>query len=198
MTLREALDRALSTRLAYPIIAAALLGVFVINEWTHRRTQTLMIGGSELTQQRLQAMEALQRLTDAETAQRGFLITGREEYLQPYEAARAELPAKLNPTLEFLSNAGEDAGVDAASARQLIDAKLAELAAAIELQRAGKRSPSSNPTSARRAWTRFAPSSAVPSKRPRCSVKRCSAPSSAGWSCGAGPFTRWRCWPRWR
>src|SRR5688572_14327548 len=115
----RALERVLGARLAYPVIALALLCVFGVNEWLHQRTRSQLEEGRLLAQSRTQAMEALQSLTDAETAQRGFLITGRAEYLQPYEAALVDLPGKLNPTFEFLSKAGAGAGADADAARQL-------------------------------------------------------------------------------
>ncbi len=34
----------------------------------------------------------LSDLKDAETGQRGFLLTGREEYLEPYQAAVSRIP----------------------------------------------------------------------------------------------------------
>jgi CHASE3 domain sensor protein len=34
--------------------------------------------------------------TDAETGQRGYLLTGRPSYLEPYEAARGKLPAEID------------------------------------------------------------------------------------------------------
>jgi PAS domain S-box-containing protein len=41
------------------------------------------------------AQQVRSLLTDAETGQRGFLITGKETYLAPYHAALAQLPAEL-------------------------------------------------------------------------------------------------------
>jgi signal transduction histidine kinase len=134
--LREALDRVLGTRLAYPVIAAVLVAVFLVNESTYRNTRGQLADGRALTQSRFQAMTALQRLTDAETAQRGFLITGRAEYLQPYEAARLELPQHLKPTLDYLAASGGAADADAL--RELIDTKLTEMSTTIDLHRKGQ------------------------------------------------------------
>src|SRR4051812_7352884 len=38
----------------------------------------------------------LSHLVDAETAQRGFIITGIENFLQPYDAAVAEIPGEMS------------------------------------------------------------------------------------------------------
>ncbi len=54
--------------------------------------------------ERLQALRALEEaVLDAESAQRGYLITGDEAYLQPYLRAKEELPqlmAKLHQALQ--------------------------------------------------------------------------------------------------
>jgi methyl-accepting chemotaxis protein len=41
------------------------------------------------------AAELMSSLKDAETAQRGFVITGQTQYLQPYHEAETALPAKI-------------------------------------------------------------------------------------------------------
>lgn len=43
----------------------------------------------------LEARRLLSALVDAETGSRGFVITGREDYLAPYEEARETIPASL-------------------------------------------------------------------------------------------------------
>jgi signal transduction histidine kinase len=69
---------------------------------------------------------------DSETGQRGYLLTGQDDYLTPFTRARAALPALLdeldrrlagNPTVPALKKA--------------IDAKLAELSRTVDLTRAG-------------------------------------------------------------
>lgn len=48
------------------------------------------------THQVLQAIqETLALMTDAETGQRGFLVTGRDEYLEPFVRAKSRLPQAL-------------------------------------------------------------------------------------------------------
>ena len=76
----------------------------------------------------------LSTLKDAETGQRGYLLTGNEDYLQPYRAALARLPAALATTDVELSE-GQSASL--ARLRTLADAKLAVLAQTIALRRSG-------------------------------------------------------------
>jgi CHASE3 domain sensor protein len=45
----------------------------------------------------------LSTLKDAETGQRGYLLTGDERYLEPYTNARAELPGELQKARPLLA-----------------------------------------------------------------------------------------------
>ncbi len=71
---------------------------------------------------------------DAETGQRGFLLTGNNKYLQPYEDARTRAETSLS-AIETLTR---DNPVQQANLRRLrphVDAKLAELKQTIDLRR---------------------------------------------------------------
>jgi signal transduction histidine kinase/CheY-like chemotaxis protein/CHASE3 domain sensor protein len=71
---------------------------------------------------------------DAETGQRGFLLTNNERYLQPYNAALASIPAKLNEIAQLTrDNPAQERSV--AALKIHVDAKLAELAQTIDLRR---------------------------------------------------------------
>jgi signal transduction histidine kinase len=71
----------------------------------------------------------------AETAQRGFLLTGKDSYLAPYEDARHRLP-------EAMRRAREEGGPALAPQIDPLEAvvtlKMAELGRTIELERAGQ------------------------------------------------------------
>lgn len=85
----------------------------------------------------LNAIESLTRhLVDAETGQRGYLLTGRSEYLEPFTRAREVLPSESESLRTLLASDEEQRGrLDAL--RPLMAAKLDELARTIELRRAG-------------------------------------------------------------
>ena len=80
--------------------------------------------------------DTLQLLLDAETGQRGFLLTGQPKYLEPFELARREIP----PTLARLDALLDD---DAQKTRLaelegLVNTKMSELEKTVDLQKTGK------------------------------------------------------------
>jgi PAS domain S-box-containing protein len=76
----------------------------------------------------------LASLLDAETGQRGFLITGDERYLEPYNRAIQKIPGQLSAMLRLLAGRpGQSAS--AARLNALTADKLAELRETIALRR---------------------------------------------------------------
>jgi len=78
--------------------------------------------------------QTLATLEDAETGQRGYLLTGREAYLQPYDDAAARIHLELEKLQEH-AQAGELAVGDVATLLQLVDTRLDDLRQTIELRR---------------------------------------------------------------
>jgi CheY-like chemotaxis protein/signal transduction histidine kinase/CHASE3 domain sensor protein len=78
--------------------------------------------------------ELLSSAQDAETGQRGFLLTNDERYLAPYNSAVEELPAKLDEIARFASD-NPSRTPRLSSLRRHVGAKLAELKDAIDLRR---------------------------------------------------------------
>jgi methyl-accepting chemotaxis protein len=76
----------------------------------------------------------LSLLKDAETGQRGFIVTGEESYLEPYNAALPEI-ARVKKDLRELTidNANQQRRID--EVEPLIAAKLAELGKIVEKRR---------------------------------------------------------------
>jgi len=81
--------------------------------------------------------QALSSLRDAETGQRGYLLTGRPAYLAPYAAAVATVNQQLD-TIRSLSVADADARTRFEEIEQLARAKMEELARTISLREAGQ------------------------------------------------------------
>jgi PAS domain S-box-containing protein len=78
--------------------------------------------------------QTLSTMKDAETGQRGFLLTGKDKYLVPHGQAVVRIQQELMG-LEARSKAGELSVSDLAALRQLINEKLDELQATIALRR---------------------------------------------------------------
>jgi CHASE3 domain sensor protein len=76
----------------------------------------------------------LSELKDAETGQRGYVITGEDSYLEPHTAAIGEIKTTLSELRDLTADSpSQQQRLKALS--PLIDAKLAELAQTIELRR---------------------------------------------------------------
>lgn len=73
-------------------------------------------------------------LLDAETGQRGFLVTGEDRYLQPYDQAVQRIPIELATIRNLLAGRPTEAE-PLARLNTLVNQKLAELRQTIELRR---------------------------------------------------------------
>lgn len=79
----------------------------------------------------------LSNLRDAESSQRGFLLTGREYYLEPYETSTRTIPQTLlSIRKEFANDLRLQNDLD--NLERLVEAKLKEMRETIALKRANK------------------------------------------------------------
>lgn len=76
------------------VIAAGLAAVLVlvISETSHWRSSEARAELAAISDARIHVQRLLLSVVDAETAQRGYLLTGRKEYVEPYSAAVGSLP----------------------------------------------------------------------------------------------------------
>jgi len=127
----------LATRFGFPLIVAFVLVILIVNESTYRLTVRTLDWGISLTEARIAGSRTLQLLTDAETARRGYLLTGNESYLDPYRAALDGLPAVLEPTLAFLRAREGSSPVAADQLQGVVAQKLRELSETVGLKAQG-------------------------------------------------------------
>jgi diguanylate cyclase (GGDEF)-like protein len=73
-------------------------------------------------------------LRRAESGQRGYLLTGRQEYLRPYEIAIEDIDAQMQETRELLSDKPEAIALYW-NVERLVRVKLAEIQHTIEVRR---------------------------------------------------------------
>jgi CHASE3 domain sensor protein len=78
--------------------------------------------------------DTLSTLKDAETGQRGYLLTGKDKYLVPHEQAVARIHQQFE-TLEIRAREGELSAQDVAALWHLASQKLDELQETIVLRR---------------------------------------------------------------
>ena len=79
------------------------------------------------------ADDLLSALKDAETGQRGYLLTGDETFLEPYWAVRQNISGQLQALRQQTSNSAAVKHLD--SLAPLLEAKLTHMSHAIELRR---------------------------------------------------------------
>ncbi len=117
--------------------ALSALTLLLVAAVAYRNTRVL-IDNDELVdhthQVRIELADLLSTLKDAETGDRGYLITGDESYLQPYTAALAHIETTLADARRLTAD-DPDQQRHLASIASLIDKKLADLKQHIDLRR---------------------------------------------------------------
>lgn len=117
-------------------LALLLLIVLLVGGASYRSITDLLDTSKRLsrTQDIISRLQTLQQLlTDAETGQRGYLLTGQESYLQPYHEAIASYDQDLAALRVLLAGEPEQQQLDAL--KPLAAAKFAELDETIHLRR---------------------------------------------------------------
>jgi len=118
----------------------AVVAVAIIALLSYQSLQATTATAANLTQSievlgRLESL--LSTLTDAETGQRGFLLTGEESYLAPYTDAKDALPDEIKSMRALLVNRPEQRRrLDALES--LANLKMAELESTVSARRAGR------------------------------------------------------------
>jgi len=116
------------------VLAAAIL--IGINQAGYRRSTEALQEIERAQQTRVELSRLLQQMLDAETGQRGFLLTGDERYLQPYNAATQGLNATIDKLRSSYLTTPEELGQLAELSRN-ISRKLAEMDLSVRLRKQG-------------------------------------------------------------
>jgi signal transduction histidine kinase len=136
--MRAHLEKFLRLQFTVPLLIVAAVSLSLISEMTYMRTMTTLERGIALTDARISSARLLQLLTDAETAQRGYLLTGNADYLVPLRNAQREFESSVR-FLEFLGGIGESGREDAKRIYAAAAGKFAELDRTIAMADAGDR-----------------------------------------------------------
>jgi len=120
------------------VVAATIL---VFAGWNSYRNTTRLIQASDeqkISYELVQVLdEAETRLVDAETGQRGYLLTGDEAYLEPYHAAIKNLD-RLMVLLKGSASNNSKQRAQVQDLETLVESKLAELQRTVDLRRRGE------------------------------------------------------------
>ena len=122
-----------------PLAFLLMLVVLLINAYvTRSNTRSLETDAQQDARSRqilLELTETLSTIKDAETGQRGFLLTGNAEYLEPYAAAVAAIQGHL-ANLSNVTSGNSVRRDQVQELAQLTALKLAELNKTIQLYQA--------------------------------------------------------------
>src|SRR5579872_2726296 len=127
-----------SSRVGYLYLAIALLLLLGTGISTYMARDAFERSASQavLTRQVVDTIDnLLSSMVDAETGQRGFLLTGRERYLEPYQRAVTGIPALFDRLMRLEESIGQNELKPIQQLRSLGKAKLDELSETIELRR---------------------------------------------------------------
>src|SRR5271157_507017 len=116
---------------------ALLLSVIAANFFFVGREEAEQASVRRSLEIQLRLSRVLSLLQDAETGQRGFLLTHRETYLEPYSAALPAIDREIAALRQIMNQNGRDkAALDALAAGA--HTKLGELGETVALARAGQ------------------------------------------------------------
>ena len=112
----------------------ALLVVVTMNFWLANRAQTDFANVIAARDTRVAAVELRSAMQIAESSQRGFMITGNEIYLGPYQSAKNQMKQRL-ADLKVVLRTYPNADVTLKRLTEILTAKFNELDQTIELKR---------------------------------------------------------------
>ncbi|HEY6798951.1 MAG TPA: CHASE3 domain-containing protein [Kineosporiaceae bacterium] len=117
--------------------AAALILLGILGVVAYQKSESIH-SNQKMVVHTYQVLEGLNNilstLKDAETGQRGFLITGVDDYLAPYTAARSAISGDIDVVAKLTSdNSSQQERI--ATLRPLVEAKFAEMQSTIDRRR---------------------------------------------------------------
>ncbi|WP_343629372.1 CHASE3 domain-containing protein [Roseateles sp.] len=124
---------------ALPLGLFVALLMILISELAYFGAVSQMDRLDTLGRARMELLRLMARVTDAESGQRGFLITGRAEYLDPYRFAAEDASQGLNALQRMYGQVGAaDAQHRSKEIATAVGAKLSELQEVLKLYESGR------------------------------------------------------------
>lgn len=118
------------------MVVAVALAVMGVSEAAYRLAEGALLSVANRQETRYDALQLRALLVDAETAQRGFLMTGRDSYLAPLQAAGPKIDEALERLRKQYAQTGWAALVDEVRKRSY--ERLSELQETVALRQAGR------------------------------------------------------------
>ena len=123
--------------ISLPLAVLAVAGLIFINEASFRNSSDAVADMKEAQLTRSALNDLKQTILDAETGQRGYLLTGDERYLEPYNSAINQVSQQLD-TLREIFTPYKDQLAEFGIMSRHISRKLAELDLSVRMRRENK------------------------------------------------------------
>lgn len=133
------LERLQRSAYVFPLAVLAAALMISISESSYVKARGTLTELTEMGRARLMIYNIKLRATDAESAQRGYLLTRRREYLGPYEEANEDLSRAMKGLRAHYQQLQDEPALTLlAQLEQAVGAKMGELAEVLERQERGR------------------------------------------------------------
>ena len=126
MSFLRTLETARRSRFAAPVALLLGLAVLLTNEIGHQRALAVIASREALLEARVEVSLLMREVIAAESGQRGYLLTGRTEYKEPYTRAAAQVQGQL-ARLAKIYSAWPDRRADVRKLDELTRQRMSEL-----------------------------------------------------------------------
>ena len=121
----------------FPLAVATALILLVISESAYHSSVASLDELGQMGSARINNLKLLRQVLDAENGQRGYLITGRAEYLKPYRSAMAGIGETMNALAKHYADM-PDQIADFTMLASLVSKKLSEMETTVKLRAEGR------------------------------------------------------------
>lgn len=123
------------TSVVFYLALGVAFALILLNEYGYHKSSDALDAVNQLEQQRHAVNHISTLMLDAEASQRGYLLTGEESYLGPYNQTVAEINEALNVARDFYDESPEQIAQFAELSRP-VSRKMAEMEVTVKLRRA--------------------------------------------------------------
>lgn len=135
--MKDLLSRMKRSAVTFPLAVVTALTLMLISESAYHASVESLDRLGRLADARVNNLVLLRQVLDAENGQRGFLITGRPEYLTPYRKSMQNIGETLKTLHTFY--AGEPSQIkDFTLLATLVKKKLSEMDTTVQLRAEGR------------------------------------------------------------
>lgn len=131
-------ERVQHSAFALPLAVFVAALMIMISEAAYHQSENGLATLVRMGQSRLKLLNVVQRLSDAESSQRGFLLTDGPDYLKPYHAASRDIAQSMAELQAIHAALGDaDAERERMELADLVNTRVSEIAEVLRLHQSG-------------------------------------------------------------